>query len=167
MHVHRRPGLSSSGAQRLSAPPGWTTVSTLCRWPDAKVACGCTAQRRARSLASGARRACPGWPLSGTSDFTEGDWVGVKRCQTYLRTRLDELYTAMAAQNCLRPSCDHAVFLQYKYERTNDHPAGGPQWIILCWVWRVGATRAAFGPPHSCANRSHLDVDGAEPSRCR
>ena len=109
MHEHRRPGLSSSGAQRLSAPPGWTTVSTLCRSPDAKVACGCTAQRRARSLASGARRACPGWPLSGTSDFTEGDWVGVKRCQTYLTTRLNELYTAMAAQNCLRPSCDHEV----------------------------------------------------------
>ena len=107
--MHRRPGLSSTSAQRPSAPPERTTVSTLCRWPDAKVVCGCTAQRRARCLASGARRACPGWPLSGTSDFTVGDWDMISRCQTYLPVRLNELYTATAAQHSLRPSCDHEV----------------------------------------------------------
>ena len=30
MHVHRRAGLSSTGTQRPSAAPEWTTVPTLC-----------------------------------------------------------------------------------------------------------------------------------------
>ena len=114
MHVHRRPGCSSTGAQRLSAPPGWPTVSTLCRSPDAEAARACTAQRRARSLASGARRACPGWPLSGTSDFTSPDWDMLSKVRARPPVRLDELYTAMAAQNCLRPSCDHEVVATQK-----------------------------------------------------
>ena len=125
MQVHHRPGLSSTSAQRPSAPPERTTVSTLCRWPDAKVACGCTAQRRARCLASGARRACPGWPLGGTSDFTVGDWDMISRCQTYLPVRLNELYTATAAQHSLRPSCDHEAFLQLFMSRQSGQPCRG------------------------------------------
>ena len=110
MHEHCRAGLSSSGAQRLSAPPGWTTVSTMCRSPDAKVACGCTAQRRARSLASGARRASPRWPLSGTSDFITLDWDMISKIRARLKVRLDELYTAMAGCTHASPSRDHEVF---------------------------------------------------------
>ena len=135
MHEHRRPGCSSTGAQRLSAPPGWPTVSTLCRSPDAEAARDCTAQRRASSLRRAASRACPGWPLSGTFDFISLDWDMISKIRARCPVRLDELYTATALQHSLRPSCDHEVFpTKACYEAscmsswdTNVHFSRGPR----------------------------------------
>ena len=115
MHVHRRPGLSKVCRAAVLSRAVSTTgmdhcVGNLCRSPDAKVACGCTAQRRARILASGARRASPRWPLSGTSDFITLDWDMISKVRARPPVCLDELYTAMAGCTHASPSRDHEVF---------------------------------------------------------
>ena len=59
-----------------------------------------TAQLKGEPAASvrlreqGLSRACPGWLLSGTFDFTEGDWDMISKIRARPPVRLNELYTA-------------------------------------------------------------------------
>ena len=85
-------------------------MKDLCRALDAEAAQARQAAWRAclsvRRLEDPSQRV----PTQRTFTFTVHDWVGATRRQTYLRPRLNEPDTALAAHAALRPTCVREAF---------------------------------------------------------